>query len=186
MPQATDAWKHRELPSFSVFLPTWSSNPAWSGHTRGMTLVISSNVEFKVANFSDSVEAGDLLLTLTLKNFHVHASRCTHTLFYGCVKLLRCELCPFRPTERPFPVLIISEVTVTAGTALNAESTQPGPCHSAPVVRGMGVTAATGQWKPAPNSKSNVEGICTGPSRLALILNPPLGCPPSSKPGHLW
>lgn len=62
----------------SVFLATWSSNPARPGHTRGMTPAFLLMIEFKVANYSDSLEAGGLLLTLTLKDLHVRASVHTH------------------------------------------------------------------------------------------------------------
>lgn len=73
-------------------------------------------MELKVANFSDAVGAGGLLMTLTLKDLHVHTHACTcihtRTLLHGHVKLLRCEPCLLNPTGRPLAVLITAKATV--------------------------------------------------------------------------
>lgn len=75
-----------------------------NGHTRGMTPAFLLRLEFKVANFSDSVGADDLLVTLTLKGSCTCARRRTHV--FMDLKLL-CQLCPLSPTQRPLPVLTV-------------------------------------------------------------------------------
>lgn len=117
---------------FCMFPHTQSSTPAWPAHTRDMTLAFLLMMEFKLANFSDSVGAGGLLATLTLKDLHIHRHTFTHPHFHGYIKPVDCELCPLSPLERPLSVLSTARVTVHCYPEPHSGTAQLGPATQLP------------------------------------------------------